>query len=496
MKYVLGIDIGTGSVKAVAVDLNGKSFAENQQHYGFSSPRPGYHEQDAEQIWQAFSESVKGMIKKTNAQPLAVGLSSAMHSLIAVDENCKPLAPMMTWADNRSSAIAQRLRATAEGIAIYVATGTPLHAMSPLCKLIWLKENDPELFNKASKFIGIKEYIWHNLFNEYIIDQSIASSTGLFDVVNLKWYPAALKLAGITDKLLSQPVGTDHTKKYNENLQAGGLFKAGTPVTIAASDGCAANLGSMADKPGIAAITIGTSGAVRVASNKPLPNEAAMTFSYILDEHTYICGGPINNGGIAMQWWIKNFSGTELSNVEYDGVFQKISAIPAGSNGLIFLPYLTGERAPTWDSESCGTFFGVKLQHTKGHFSRAVLEGICFALNDVLQAVQENAEPIKQINVSGGFVKSKVWVQALADITGKKLAVVQSDDASAVGAAFMGMKANGLIDSYPVSTVSNEQLFLPDQSNAAIYAANFTIYRQLYRDLKDTMHKAFAALEA
>jgi len=489
MEYVLGIDIGTGSVKAVAVDLEGNSFAETQQHYGFSSPKPGYHEQDPELIWEAFSESIKGIIHKIKAQPLVIGLSSAMHSLIAVDENCKPLAPMMTWADNRSSAIAQRLRATPEGRAIYNATGTPLHAMSPLCKLIWLKENDPELFNKAHKFIGIKEYIWHKLFNEFIIDHSIASSTGLFDIVKHKWHPDALKIAGITDKSLSLPVPTDHTKKYNNNSAGANIFKPGIPVTIAASDGCTANLGSMADKPGVAAITIGTSGAVRVASNKPLPNEAAMTFSYILDDQTYICGGPINNGGIALQWWLKNFSGADLSATEYQQVFKQIGEVPAGSNGLIFLPYLTGERAPIWDSESCGTFFGVKLQHTKDHFSRAVLEGICFALKDVFEAVQQNSEPIAQINISGGFVKSEVWVQLLADITGKNLAIVQAEDASAVGAAFIAMKANGLISSYPASAFSDEQLYRPNAVNADVYATNFNVYRQLYLDLKDTMHK-------
>ncbi|MDR3695078.1 gluconokinase [Mucilaginibacter sp.] len=491
MKYVLGIDIGTGSVKAVAIDPDGKSFAENQEYYGFSSPKPGYHEQDPVIIWKAFSAVVRGIIHKTGAQPLTIGLSSAMHSLIAVDEYCTPLAPMITWADGRSSAIAQRLRATPEGVAIYKATGTPLHAMSPLCKLIWLKENAPSIFSKAHKFIGIKEFIWHQLFNEFVIDYSIASSTGLFDIVNYRWYPDALNMAGITESLLSLPVPTSHTKKYNTNSSGTDLFVPGTPVTIAASDGCCANLGSMADKPGIAAITIGTSGAVRVASNKPLPNEAAMTFSYILDDQTYICGGPISNGGIAMQWWLRNFSGPDLSAGEYQAVFEQVAAIPAGSNGLIFLPYLTGERAPIWDSESCGTFFGVKLQHTQHHFSRAVLEGICFALKDVLDAVQQNSEPILRVNISGGFVKSEVWVQLLADVTGKNLAIVQSEDASAVGAAFICMKATGLIHNYPGSLLAENQLIRPNPENAIIYTKQFEIYRQLYQDLKATMHKFY-----
>jgi len=486
MEYVLGIDIGTGSVKAVAVDLAGNSFADCQLHYSFSSPKPGYHEQDPEQIWTAFGASIKDIIEKTGAQPLAVSLSSAMHSLIAVDKNGKSLAPMMTWADNRSAEIAVKLRATGQGMSIYKATGTPIHSMSPLCKLIWIRENNSELFNRTYKFISIKEYIWHKLFNKFVIDYSIASSTGLFDIVQLKWYDDALQLAGITPALLSEPVSTD----YNKSSAALDFLKPGVPFVTGASDGCLANLGSMATKPGIAAMTIGTSGAVRVASNRPLPNGEAMTFSYILDKETYICGGPINNGGVAMQWWVKNVAGPNPTENDYEHIFSQIAKVPAGSNGLTFLPYLTGERAPIWDSESCGNFFGVKLQHTQADFSRAVLEGICFAMKDVLEAVQQNSEPITQINISGGFTKSEIWVQTLADITGKKLTILQADDASAVGAAFIALKLIGAMKEYP-DTSNGLVIYQPNPANRDIYDKNFTIYKQLYTDLKETMHRVY-----
>ncbi|MDF2434424.1 MAG: gluconokinase [Mucilaginibacter sp.] len=490
MKYVLGVDIGTGSVKAVAVNLQCQSFEVNQQHYSFNSPKPGYHEQDPEVIWNAFVTSLKGIIVQIGIQPLAISLSSAMHSLIPVDTHCAPLAPMITWADNRSSAIAKRLRSSAEGLSIYKATGTPLHAMSPLCKIIWIRENDPALFYKTHKFISIKEYIWHQLFKEFKIDHSIASCTGLFDINQFTWYNNALVAAGVTTHSLSEPVSTNFTQNYHGTDKPElNFLQPGVRFVIGASDGCLANVGSMADKPGVAAITIGTSGAVRVASNKPLPNEKAMTFSYILDEKTYICGGPINNGGIAMQWWLSNIK-PGLADGDYNALFQQIAGVPAGSNGLLFLPYITGERAPIWDSESCGNFFGVKLQHTQAHFSRAVLEGICYALHDVLEAVQQNAEPITQINISGGVVKSELWVQTLADITGKKQVIVQSEDASAIGAAFMALKIIGAIDHYPASDFENLKTFEPYTSNTELYKKHFAIYKRLYADLKDTMHHA------
>lgn len=488
MEYVLGIDIGTGSVKAVAVDLKGNSFADAQHHYPFSAQKPGYHEQDPEQIWNAFTESIKDVIAKTGSQPLAISLSSAMHSFIAVDNNGNALAPMMTWADNRSAEIAVQLRATERGISIYKATGTPIHSMSPLCKLIWLRENDTELFHKAHKFISIKEYIWHKLFNEFAIDYSIASSTGLFNITQFEWYDDALELAEIATDKLSVPVPT----AYSKTDSSVDFLNKNIPFVIGASDGCLANLGSMATEPGIAAMTIGTSGAVRVASNKPLPNTEAMTFSYILDKKTYICGGPINNGGVAMQWWVKNVAGPNPTEKDYEQLFSQIAKVPAGTNGLIFLPYLTGERAPIWDSESCGNFFGVRLQHTQADFSRAVLEGICFAMRDVLDAVQENSEPITQINVSGGFTKSEIWVQTLADITGKNLAILQADDASAVGAAFIALKVIDAMKDYP-KTSDDLIIYEPNPANQAVYNKAFTIYRQLYIDLKVTMHKVYKA---
>lgn len=491
MKYVLGVDIGTGSVKAVAVNLQCRTFADNQQYYSYSSPKPGYHEQDPELIWDAFKNCLAGIVEKIGTQPLAVSLSSAMHSLIPVNERCEALAPMITWADNRSASVANRLKLTDQGMAIYEATGTPLHAMSPLCKIIWIRENNPGLFSKTHKFISIKEFIWFRLFNEFKIDESCASGTGLFNITKRIWHDESLRIAGITTQSLSQTERTAYSANLSGNAPGLDFLKTNTPFVIGASDGCLANLGSMAITYGLAAVTVGTSGAVRVASNKPLPNRYAMTFSYVLDDKTFICGGPINNGGIALQWWLKNNKLT-INDRDYDLFFNEVASTAAGSNGLIFLPYLTGERAPIWDSESCGTFFNVKLQHNHAHFSRAVLEGICFALKDVLDAVQQNAEYITQINISGGITNSELWMQMLADITGKKVVMAQSEDASAIGAAFIALRNIEAIDEYPTLNFQGLKAFEPNTNNAAVYNRQFKIYRELYNNLKDIMHKVSA----
>ena len=489
MTYIIGLDIGTGSTKAVALNLQYEPITSSQFFYPTESLKPGYSEQDPELIWAAFVSCINELTDKLQANPITIGLSSAMHSLILVDEAHHMLSPMMTWADNRSFEEAKNLKESEAGIEVYKATGTPIHSMSPLCKLIWLQKNEPELIAKARKFISIKEYIWFKLFGEYRIDYSIASCTGLFNIHTKTWDEQALKLAGITVNQLSTPVSTDY---FNSNPLQGRFDGLSTSFVIGASDGCLANLGSEATEDGIAAVTIGTSGALRLASPKPVFNPLAMTFNYILDDKTYICGGPINNGGGTLQWLLKNiFKKDELRAEDYKDLFKQVEDTASGNDGLIFLPYLTGERAPIWDSEACGTFFGLNLRHEQKHLARAVVEGICYALNDVMIAVENQSETIRRLHVSGGFIHSKIWVQILADVTGKELVLVLEEDASAVGAAYLAAKASGLTKTYPVSENKRPEVIKPDLKNHLYHQKNFLLFKQLYANLSVTMHQLY-----
>ena len=282
--YILGIDIGTGSTKGVAVGLNGKVLASSQHRYPIMQPQPGYNEQDPNLIWKAFVSCVQDVVKELKDAPQALSFSSAMHSLILVDEGGKALNNMITWADTRSEKIAQHLRDSDEGEAIYRQTGTPIHPMSPLCKLIWLKDNEHELFEKAAKFISIKEYIWYKLFNKFQVDYSIASATGLFDIIKLQWSAEACGLAGVNTGKLSEPVNTNYVQKELLPQMATLLgIPSTTPFVIGASDGCCANLGSHVMDNGTAALTIGTSGAVRITTSQPVYDYQAMHFNYLLN---------------------------------------------------------------------------------------------------------------------------------------------------------------------------------------------------------------------
>ena len=488
--YLLGIDIGTGSTKAVAVNLEGKSVGSSQHYYPAHSPQPGYSEPDPEIIFKAFVNCITDVMATIGNSPIAISLSSAMHSVIPIDANGDALAPMITWADSRSEDIAERIKNSEQGADIYKTSGTPIHAMTPLCKIIWIKENQPELFATSYKFISIKEYIWHRLFNVFEVDYAIASATGLFDIIKLDWNPVAYNLAGITKDQLSTPVNTTYKRTDIDTSIAELLtIDTSTQFVIGASDGCCANLGSYVTEPGVASLTIGTSGAVRITSKQPVYNYNSMIFNYLLNENTFVCGGAINNGGIVLDWLLKTFSGkSSLAQTDYELLFEDIANIPPGSEGLIFLPYLYGERAPIWDTKSCGVFFNIKPQHTQVHFLRAGLEGICFALNSVIESLEKSSSAIERMHISGGFINSPVWVQILADITQKQLIAIQQEDASALGAIFLADDALGL-NKFVNRPIYNDTVgILPDKHNKQIYTALFAVYKKLYQDLKETMH--------
>lgn len=490
-QYIIGIDIGTGSAKAVAMDSKGTIIANCQAFYPTESLHPGFSEQDPEVIWNAFTDCIKKIIGEVKYAPTSISLSSAMHSLMVMDKNNKPVSPLITWADTRSGDIAQRLRKLPEAEKLYQTTGTPIHSMTPLCKIIWLKENAPEIFTAAFKFVSIKEFIWYQLFKVYQIDHSIASATGLFDIQNLKWNDFSLQLCGINASQLSEIVPTSFLRKNVDSSVVSSLsISSETFFCIGASDGCTANVGSYAVEKGTAALTIGTSGAVRIASPKPIFDFASMSFNYLLDEKTFICGGPVNNGGNVVEWLFEAIlNNAHPSDDDYKNLFKIIDTVPAGSKGLIFLPYLFAERAPVWDEKSSGIFFGIKSFHTNPFFLRATIEGICYSMNEVLQIVESSAEKIGQLNVGGGFIHSKTWMQILADIAGKKLAVIESEDSSAIGAALINMKALKMIEEYDSLQPKNQLIVEPDLNNHKVYEKYYEVFKSLYKLLKELMHQ-------
>jgi gluconokinase len=508
MAYIIGIDIGTTNTKAVAFTNKGEVLASAGAAYTAISEQPGYHELDPVQLLEAVISVLKEVTGDLKEMPDAapgpgglagISFSAAMHSLIAVDGMGAPLTRAITWADLRSRPYAEALKASAAGKRIYRQTGTPVHAMSPLCKLLWLKDKKPDIFAKAARFISIKEYIWWRLFGKYQVDHSIASATGLFDIYTLNWYGESLDLAGITPSHLSMPVPSTHSEsallpEYKDSL---GL-PASLPFIIGGSDGCLANLGSLAVRPGETALTIGTSGAVRMTAAAPQYDPKERIFNYILTDNLFVCGGATNNGGGAVQWFIGQFPGRQDipggdQNDRHAGVGEDLTAeagtVEAGCDGLIFLPYLLGERAPIWNANARGVFFGIRSEHEHRHFMRAVIEGISFSLYQVGASLEETIGPIQHIYASGGFIRSKTWLQMIADVFNRRVYVTNVADASAIGAVILGFYALGMIREPGEATgmIRVHETYEPDEDRHRIYMENYSVYTSLYERLKDLM---------
>ncbi|MEK4513608.1 gluconokinase [Paenibacillus sp. FSL K6-2524] len=498
LTYMIGIDLGTTSTKAVLYEKNGTVIASANEGYPLYIPSFSAAEQNPEEIFNAVIKCVDQLMRQTKIQPesvMFVAFSSAMHSVIPIDSNGKPLMNCLTWADNRSVEWSEKLQKDLGGFDIYLRTGTPIHPMSPLAKLLWLRHDHPDIFNKAYKFISIKEYVFAKLFDgHYVVDYSIASGTGLMNLEQLNWDEEALKIAGITPDHLSVIVPTTHvmqgvSQKYADEM---GLIPS-TPFIIGAADGVLSNLGVGAIDPGVVAVTIGTSGAIRTVVDKPKTDPKGRIFCYALTDKHWVIGGAVNNGGVIFQWMRDEFASSEVETAKrlgispYEMLTNIAEKVSPGSEGLLFHPYLAGERAPLWNPNARGSFFGLSLNHRKEHMIRAVLEGVIFNLYTVLLAMEEQIGLPQQIQATGGFARSPLWRQMMADIFDQKIVIPESHESSCLGAVVLGLYAMGEIDSFQIvkDMIGDTYEHIPNKQNSAIYKKLLPIYINISRKFED-----------
>ena len=481
MIYFLGIDIGTSSVKAVLINEAGKIISTKQEPYPIIEPQPGYREQDAVVVKAATFKVIKKITSESGdpSKIKSICFSAAMHSLLAVDKNNQPLIPALLWADARSNDEAKTLKKNGTASEIYKACGTPVHPMLPLTKLLWLKKNKSELFIKATKFVSIKEYICYELIGQWLVDFSIASATGMFDIHELKWNEKAVQLAGINSHQLSKPVSTSwHINEWKQTIKAELGLPEDIHFVIGSSDGCMANFGSNVILNEDMAISIGTSAAVRITSEQAVMDEQESIFNYVLDDNYFISGGASNNGAILLEWLNKEFFNLDNVTALIDEAF---TVVP-GCDGLIILPYLLGERAPVWDANAKGMVYGLQFHHTRKHFTRAIIEGIVMNIYLIAQKIIQHQPQIKRIIASGGFVKSPGWLQLIADVFNLPVTYHSLADASSYGAATWGGKSLELLTMSKISTFSNyENVIQPQKKNHDIYMSNFLVFKQLYQ---------------
>ncbi|HZF65258.1 MAG TPA: gluconokinase [Chitinophagaceae bacterium] len=481
MTYYLGVDIGTTSVKAVAFSHTGEVLKTRSVSYKMLHPEPDFCEQQPEEIFGAVITSINDVLQHLDPTRVAlVSFSAAMHSLIAVDHNDGCLTNCIIWADNRASEIATQLKDTTTGMAFYHATGVPVHAMSPFAKLIWFKENEPDVFYKAKKFISIKEYVFFRLFGVYVVDTGIASTTGLLNLSSLQWDENVLNYVGVSADKLSLVKDTTTVFYLRNNGDLGDqslLLSSNTPVVIGSSDGALANVGTGAVTVNSIALTIGTSSAIRIFADQPDTDDLMRTFCYHAKDSCYIVGGASNNGAVVMEWLRHSLLQT---NESFESIFHLAEEVPAGSEGLIFLPFILGERAPIWNSLAKGNFFGFSINHTKAHLVRATLEGIVYCLYSIGRVLEEKYE-VHQIHATGGFAQSGLWLQIVADVFNRTVVVSDAKESSALGAVILAAESLNL--PIEIKTKCSEK-YLPDYKTHQQYKLQFQKFERLYDLLK------------
>jgi len=498
MKYMIGVDIGTTSTKAVLYDEKGQFIMKHNIGYPLHTPNVEVSEENPDELFDAVLMTIKYVMRETNIDKKdlkLISFSAQMHSLIAMNASNERLTENLTWADNRAIKYAEEIKEKHDGDAIYRRTGTPIHPMSPLSKIFWMKHEQQEIYNQTAIFADIKTYIFYQLFEEYVIDQSMASSTGMFNLEDLDWDKAALRLLGISASQLPKVVPTTHILKGMKRRYATLMgIDEDTPIVVGASDGVLSNLGVNAFKKGEVAVTIGTSGAIRTVIDQPRTDYKGRIFCYVLTENHYVIGGPVNNGGVVLRWLRDELLASEVETAKrlgvdpYDVLTKIANRVKPGADGLIFHPYLAGERAPLWNADARGSFFGLTLTHQKEHMIRAALEGVLYNLYTVYLALIEvmNETP-STIKATGGFAKSEVWRQMMADIFDTNLIVPESYESSCLGACVLGMKALGEIDDFSIieEMVGTTNDHKPNQDNVKIYQKLISIFINLSRSLED-----------
>ncbi|WP_152395281.1 gluconokinase [Paenibacillus guangzhouensis] len=494
--YMLGVDIGTTSTKAVLFTDQGEVIQTENIGYPLHTPDISTAEQDPEQIFQAVLQTISNITThQPDKQPSFISFSSAMHSVIAMDENDHPLTPCITWADNRSEAWAHYIKNKRNGHEVYRRTGTPIHPMSPLSKITWIVNDRPEIAAKATKYIGIKEYIFKKLFDQYVVDHSLASSMGMMNLNSLEWDAEALEIAGITAAQLSKLVPTTQIYRgCNPALAQQMGIDPQTPFVIGASDGVLSNLGVNAIGKGEIAVTIGTSGAIRTVIDKPQTDKKGRIFCYALTDKHWVIGGPVNNGGMVLRWIRDELASSEVETAKrlgidpYDVLTKIAERVRPGADGLLFHPYLAGERAPLWNPNVRGSFFGLTLSHKKEHMIRAALEGVIYNLYTVFLALTECMDgPVTRIQATGGFARSDVWRQMMSDIFESEVVVPKSYESSCLGACILGLYATGKIDSFDIvnKMIGSTYKHTPKEAAAKEYRQLLPIFISLSRVLED-----------
>lgn len=496
---LLGIDLSTTGAKALLIDPEGRVISSATTPLNLSTPFPLWSEQEPHEWWEATANSIRRALADANASGKnvsAIGLTGQMHGLVVLDQEGHVLRPAILWNDQRCGAECDEIRARVSLERLVQITGNDALTGFTAPKILWLETHEPEVYSRIRHVLLPKDYIRYKLTGALAMDKADGSGTMLFDLRKRSWSSEILDALHINAEWLP-PTFEGHEVTGEVSVEAAELtgLRRGTPVVAGGGDQSAQAIGVGVVRPGTMAVTLGTSGVVFAATESPLiePQGRLHAFCHAVAGRWHLMGVMLSAAG-SLQWYHDKLA-RDKSFAELVG---EAAQVPAGSEGLIFLPYLSGERTPHPDPLARGAWIGLTTRHDQSHLTRSVLEGVAFGLKDIFCLMKEaGLGAVDQVRLSGGGAKSSLWRQILADVLGAELVTVNTTEGAAYGAALLAGVAAGVwpnVDAACAQTISVGDRISPGARSVETYQLVYEHYRNLYPTLKPTFH-ALASIE-
>jgi xylulokinase len=495
---LLGIDVGTGGTRAVLIDSSGRVIsAATAEHAPMSSPRIGWAEQAPEDWWRAACEAIQACLAKGAVSPreiTGIGLTGQMHGLVLLDAEDRVVRPALIWCDQRTGEECREITQQVGAQRLIELTANPALTGFTLPKIWWVRRHEPEHWARVRSLMLPKDYIRFRLTGARAIDVADASGTLMFDVVHRRWSQPMLEISkideGILPKVFESPEISGCVNE--EGGRACGL-RAAIPVVAGAGDQAAGAVGMGIVKPGAVSATIGTSGVMFAATSKPVlePQGRIHTFCHAIPNRWHVMG-VTQGAGLSLRWFRDQFgAGKNDGRDPYERLADEAAKTAPGADGLLWTPYLMGERTPHLDPHARGALVGITAQHTRAHMIRAIMEGVAFSLRDSLTLFREIGVPIESIRLGGGGVRSALWQQIQADIYGMPVELIEADEGGAYGAALLAGVGTGTWPSVQAACETSVRVATrvePNPKTAALMDHQYREYRKLYPALKGIRH--------
>jgi xylulokinase len=495
----LGIDLGTSSVKVILMDHQGKLLDSASSKYPLYYPKPNYSEQNPTDWWDGTKEAIQTLAarqEKQMSQVEGISFSGQMHGLVLLDEAGEVLRPAILWNDNRTQDQCDFLNEEYGIPKLSKATGNLALCGFTAPKVLWVKENELEVFAKVRHVLLPKDYIRYKLTGEYKIDTADAAGTLFFDVENRCWSKEIVSLIGLKEEYLPEVFESfEVTGTIAMDIAKELGLPPNAKVIGGGGDQAVGAVGTGTVDEGVVSVALGTSGAVLASTSTYKVDTTNRLHSFCHANGKYMQMGVMLSAAYCLQWWVEEVNKDCGAENPYQVLGEEASKVPAGSNGLIFLPYLTGERTPYADVNARGTFIGLSPLHTRGHMTRAVLEGVGYGLRDSLEIMKDMDIETKEIRITGGGVRNPLWVQIIASIFNQDLHIVEASEGPAYGAAILASVGCGQFETVEAACeafVKPSSVVSPNASDAALYEKGYQVFRGLYPALKES----FKALQA